>query len=147
MSMTGLSVFDTTLQQTNVWLNDVAQEYGSDDKHLVFQGMRMTLQALRDRLIVDEAAHLGAQLPILLSGFYYENWRPSTNPSKERKKEEFLNSVRNRLQKVNPNIDIERMVRAVFRVLAMRVSTGEIEDITSILPPELKELWPESVRT
>lgn len=146
MSMTGLPVFDATTQETNLWLNDVAQEYGSDDKHLVFQGFRMTLQALRDRLTLGEAANLGAQLPILLSGFYYENWRPSSNPSKERKKEEFLNNVRNRLQNVNPNIDVEKMVRAVFRVLAMRVSTGEIEDITGIMPSELKELWPESVR-
>jgi len=99
----------------------------------------MTLQALRDRLILVEANHLGAQLPILLmSSFYYENWRPSTSPSQERKKDEFFNSIRNRLQNVNANMDIEGMVRAVFRVLVMYVSTGEIEDMTGILPSGLK---------
>lgn len=55
--------------------------------------------------------------------------------------------MRERLQNVNANIDIERMMRSVFSVLAMRVSTGEIEDVTGILPAEGKELWPESVRT
>jgi uncharacterized protein (DUF2267 family) len=86
----------------------------------------MTLQALRDRLILLEANHLGAQLPILLmSSFYYENWRPSTSPSQERKKDEFFNSIRNRLQNVNANMDIEGMA-------------GEIEVMTGILPSGLK---------
>jgi uncharacterized protein (DUF2267 family) len=94
----------------------------------------MTLQVLRDRLILLEANHLGAQLPILLmSSFYYENWRPSTSPSQERKKDEFFNSIRNRLQNVNANMDIEGMA-------------GEIEVMTGILPSGLKKLCFESVR-
>jgi len=146
MSMTGLSAFDHTVQKSNVWVNDLAQNLEWDDKHKAFQGMRMTLHALRDRLPVEEAAHLGAQLPVLLAGFYYEDWRPANKPTKERSKEEFLARIRDYLQNTDPDVDVEKLVRTVFEQLAMRISTGEIEDVTSMMPSELKELWPGSVR-
>ena len=63
MSTTGLEVFDTTLQKTNVWLNDVMQELGWDDERpRAYLALRTMLHALRDRLMVGEAMHLGAQL-------------------------------------------------------------------------------------
>lgn len=145
MTMTGLSVFDTTTQKTNDWVNDVAASLGWDDKHRAFQGLRNTLHVLRDRLTTEEAAHLGAQLPILLAGFYYEGWRPVTNPSKERSKDEFLAGIREYFQTVDPNVDAEQVARATFKVLANRVSTGEIEKVKGMMPKAIEELWPESV--
>jgi uncharacterized protein (DUF2267 family) len=148
MTTTGLPVFDKTLEKTNIWVNDVAKELGVADKHKVFQGLRMTLHALRDRIPPEEATQVGSQLPILLAGFYYENWRAGATPTKERTKEAFLNHVRERIQNSNPDfdIDIERLVKAVFFVLAARISEGEIQEVVSILPVELRELMPESVR-
>jgi uncharacterized protein (DUF2267 family) len=32
--------------------------------------------------------------------------------------------------------------RAVFTVLARRVSEGEIEDVKQVLPAEIRDLWP-----
>jgi uncharacterized protein (DUF2267 family) len=151
MAMTGLSVFDTTLQNTHTWINDVAAELGWEDKHRAFQGLRIVLHALRDRLTVEEAAHLGAQLPILLSGFYYESWKPATSPTKVRSKDAFLNQVREQLEGIQfplnkLDVSIEQLVRAVFRVLAQRVTQGEIEDIVKMLPSDLKDLWPQEAR-
>ena len=51
MSMTGLDVFDTTIHKTNTWLNDLAQELGGLDRHRSYLAMRVTLHALRDRLL------------------------------------------------------------------------------------------------
>ena len=76
MSMTGLEVFDTTLQKTNEWLDEIMDELALQDRHTAYVALRGTLHALRDRLPVQEAVHLGAQLPILVRGFYYEGWRP-----------------------------------------------------------------------
>ena len=38
--------------------------------------------------------------------------------------------------------DVEQAVRAVCRVLAARVTKGEIEDIRHGMPAEVRELWP-----
>jgi uncharacterized protein (DUF2267 family) len=38
--------------------------------------------------------------------------------------------------------DVERITRAVFKLLAHRVSEGEIEHIKEVLPEELVSLWP-----
>ncbi len=76
MSATGLDVFDTTVQKTNIWLNDLMKVLGWQDRHKAYLALRATLHALRDRLTVDEVAHFGAQLPMLMRGFYYEGWDP-----------------------------------------------------------------------
>jgi hypothetical protein len=78
MSATGLEVFDTTLHKTNIWLNDLMQIGGWQDRQVAYRALRATLHALRDRLTIDEVAQLSAQLPMLIRGFYYENWDPSS---------------------------------------------------------------------
>ena len=93
MSTTGLDAFDTTLQKTAVWLKEIMAEFGSKDRHLAYLALRATLHALRDRLTVEEAVHLGAQLPMLVRGFYYEGWTPSGKPVKV-KKAGFLVAIR-----------------------------------------------------
>ncbi len=39
------------------------------------------------------------------------------------------------------HMEPEEIAPAVFSVLATHVSAGEIDDITRLLPQELKELW------
>jgi uncharacterized protein (DUF2267 family) len=138
MSQTGLETFDTTVQKTNHFINEVMGELGWQDKHKAYLALKATLHALRDRLTIDEVAHFGAQLTMLSRGFYYEGWRPAGKPLKERHKAEFLAHIDHELQHGDP----ERVARAVFTVLAHRVSQGEIEDVKQTLPGELRELWP-----
>jgi uncharacterized protein (DUF2267 family) len=147
MAMKGLEVFDKTTQLTELWVNDVAKELSTDDKHKAFQGLRATLHVLRDRLNLGEAANLGAELPILLAGFYFEGWKPENNPTKERTKEEFLDRLRNHLHNYAlTDVDAEQLARSVFKVLTARVPAGEVENVTHNLHTGLKELFPESVR-
>jgi uncharacterized protein (DUF2267 family) len=143
MSMTGVDTFDTTIQKTNIWLNDLMRELNWDDRHKAYAVLRQVLHALRDRLTLEEAVHLGAQLPMLIRGFYYESWTPAGNPGRERRKDEFLAPIREHF-KNDPHVDPEHVVRAVFRVLARRVTEGEIRDVKGMLPQEIAELWPEA---
>src|SRR5262245_9160512 len=141
MSATGLEVFDTTVNQTNSWLNEVLEVAGWRDRHKAYLAMRATLHALRDRLTVEEVAQLAAQLPMLMRGFYYEGWDPTRKPRKERQLEPFLARSTEGFRGGDP-VDPERVARAVFTVLAMRVTQGEIEDVKHIIPAEIRELWP-----
>lgn len=140
MSTTGLEVFDTTVQKTNNWINDLMQLLRWPDKHKVYQALRVTLHALRDRLTIEEVAHLGAQLPMLVRGFYYEGWDPAGKPRKERHKDDFLARIDEHFKDDN-FVDPEQVARAVFFLLAERVSSGEIQDVKHVLPAEIRELW------
>jgi uncharacterized protein (DUF2267 family) len=135
-------VFDNTMQKTQIWLNDLMQDLDWEDRpHKAYLGLRTVLHALRDRLTVEEAVQLGAQLPMLVRGFYYEGWTPKHKPHKERHKEQFLNHVREAFRDdvtVNP----QQLVRAVFRVLQRHTSPGEIDDVKHVMPKALQELWP-----
>lgn len=141
MSTTGLDVFDTTLQKSNNWLRELQEELNwGDDRHRAYLALRSTLHALRDRLTPEEAVHLGAQLPMLIRGVYYDGWKLSDMPNKVRDKNEFLSRIRQDFYN-DPTIDPEQIVRAVFSLLSRKVSEGEIKDIRGIMPRELQDLW------
>jgi uncharacterized protein (DUF2267 family) len=143
MSTTGLEVFDRTIHKTNTWLKELMETLDCEDRQEAYLALRATLHALRDRLTIEEVAHLAAQLPMLIRGFYYEGWDPTGKPLKERHLDEFLARID---QELKPDgIDSEQAARAVFLVLANRISEGEIEDIEHLLPKEIRDLWPSKV--
>jgi uncharacterized protein (DUF2267 family) len=141
MPALGLEVFDTTVQRANSWLKDLMRIMEWQDRHRAYVALRATLHALRDRLTVDEVAQLGAQLPMLVRGFYYEGWDPSHKPERIRHREDFLVEIDQQFAHDAP-VDAEEIARGVFQLLESRISEGEIEDIRSVLPAELRELWP-----
>ena len=98
------------------------------------------LHALRDRLPLEQIAALGAQLPMLVRGFYYEGWRPGSKPSRERKKEQFLAHIMAAFQN-DPTADPEQIATAVFRVLQRHVTSGAIEHVVATLPHSVRVLW------
>lgn len=132
-------LFEQTLQTTHAWLSDVMHELGVDDRHKACDRIRASLHALRDRLTVEEAAHLGAQLPLLLRGVDYEGWKPAGKPVKDRSQEEFLQREEEDL--ADPTIPPELAARAVLAVLSKHVSEGEVEDVRRTLPTHIRELW------
>jgi uncharacterized protein (DUF2267 family) len=141
MTMTGLEVFDTTIHKTNVWLKEVMEGIHRGDRRKAYDALRATLHALRDRLTVEEVAQLGAQLPMLIRGIYYEGWDPTNKPLKLRGRTEFLRLIDQKF-KADDALNAELIARAVFAVLARRVTEGEIEDIKHMLPGEIRDLWP-----
>ncbi len=141
MSLTGLSQFDTTVHATNIWLKELTGRLGWEDRHRAYQALRAVLHALRDHLTVDEVATLGAQLPLLIRGIYYEGWHPADKPLRERKKEQFLAHVASAFP-ANLGIDAEEVARAALEVLAAHVTGGEVRGIQHVLPAEIRTLLP-----
>jgi uncharacterized protein (DUF2267 family) len=140
--MQTVGVFDRTVQKTHEWLTELAEigEFTSETQ--AYTALRAVLHSLRDRLVVDEAAALAAELPMLVRGIYFEGWKPALAPNRERTMEAFLDSVRESLRGANWTIDAEQACRAVFQLLTRRISAGEIRDVRSMLPGVIQELWP-----
>jgi len=134
-------IFGKTLQKTHVWLRDLMTELDWEDEHKAYLALRAVLQVLRDRLTVEEAVQLAAQLPMLVRGFYFEGWDPTGKPLKERHQEEFVARVKSYFTK-DERVDPEKVVRAVFKVLSKHVTGGEIKDIKHVIPASVRALWP-----
>jgi uncharacterized protein (DUF2267 family) len=135
-----LEGLERTVHKTHEWLNDIMNTVGANDAHLAYGALRAVLHALRDRLTVDEAVQLGAQLPMLIRGLYYEGWCPRGKPAKTHKAD-FLAAIRHQIpgpDRMHPEI----LARAVLTVLARHVSAGEVRDVKANLPMELRDLWP-----
>jgi uncharacterized protein (DUF2267 family) len=142
MGQTGFPNFDTTVQKTNQVLNQIEQAYGwpKDRRNQSYAALRAVLHALRDRLTVTEAAQLGAQLPTLLRGVYYEGWRPAAVPVKLHR-EAFLQRIQ---REVPYEVEggVELLVRRVLAALRRYVTDGEWEDIKASVPKDLASVLP-----
>jgi len=133
-------VFLTTLEKTNRWVNEICDLLHWDDRHKAYHGLRAVLHALRDRLPVPEAAHLGAQLPMLIRGMFYEDWKPAAAPIKIKTAQEFYDLVQRHFR-ADRNVNPMRLTEAVLKMLSTNTSPGELEKVLGIFPPELRALW------
>ncbi len=147
----GVRAFDSSLQKTNIWLKDLMKEMGwpfKEDRGHVYRErayalLRVSLHAIRDGLNASSAAHLGAQLPMIVRGFYYEGWKPVARPKTFRDQKVFFETMREQLGSANREFDVEHGFYAVLRVLNRHVSTGEIEKVRATMPKKLRMIWPQ----
>ena len=143
MSAVGLEGIDQAVQQTHIWINEVERKLGWDSKPRAYRLLKAVLQALRDHLQINEAADLGAQLPMLIRGIYYDQWQPAKMTTSERHLESFLDRIDNSF-KPDPIDDTAKAVSAVFSLLSEKISAGEIDDVRNAMPKEIRALWPQS---
>jgi uncharacterized protein (DUF2267 family) len=134
-----MSVFDHATQKAELWVNEMMRELGTDDPRLAYHAMGAALQALRDRLRVDEAAQLAAQLPLVVRGLYYEGWHPAATPVHIRQPDEFLSTVAQRLTG-GRDVAPERALSALFEVMRRHLSPGEVDSLVHVLPRGIAEL-------
>ncbi|HLG73059.1 MAG TPA: DUF2267 domain-containing protein [Chloroflexota bacterium] len=109
---------------------------GWTDRHKAYTALRATLHALRERLRVDESAQLSAQLPLVIRGVYWEGWNPHRTTDRP-----FLAEIHAAFRH-DPEVDPECAARAVFSAMIREVSAGEMEDVRSILPRDIRMLMP-----
>ncbi len=143
MSATGIDAFDKTLQTTNIWLNEIMAEIGPD-RQVAWKVLSTVLHKLRDRLPIGLAAHLGAQLPLLVRGAYYDQFEPARLPAECASREQFTAEVAEWMSDTRP-VDPDLAVRAVFGVLSRHVAEGQIDKVCQALPKNLRQ-WFEGIR-
>lgn len=102
------------------------------------------LHALREVISVEESLQLMAQLPMFLKAVYVNEWT-LRNREKVRNTEEFIDLIR-KFDGITSIHDFatddlaENYIHATFIMLRKYVSLGELEDIRTELPKDLKSL-------
>ena len=141
MSAQGLEVIDRTVEATHRWIHELSSRLGWEDRRQALLLLRVTLTALRDLLSHDEAAHLGAQLPILLRGMYYEGWRPSATPL-TLDRAAFEARIARQLRE-DGEYEGPADIGEALSVIALHVSPGEVADVKAALPDDIRAMWPD----
>jgi uncharacterized protein (DUF2267 family) len=142
MSATGLEVFDDTIQKTNIWLKEIGETLGRDNRRLAYRALRAVLHALRDRMTIEEAAHLSAELPMLVRGIFYEQYRPTDMPAKIREQQEFLDLINREIADA-PELPPQEAAKAVFLCLNRHLDPHQAIHARDMMPESIRRLWPE----
>jgi uncharacterized protein (DUF2267 family) len=137
MSVRSVDAIERSVHKANEWLKDLTHELGIDDEEAAWRVLRSYFHVLRDRLTVDEAAQLAAQLPHLLRGVFYEGFDPSRQPEKIRDRDTFLARLAERAQLPDQS-EAQRAATATTRVLRRHITKGELDDVMSQLPKEIR---------
>ena len=111
------------------------------DRQVAWHALGAVLHALRDRLQVGLAVHLGAQLPLLIRGLYYDQWRPTEQALKLRSAEPFLEHVADGLSDIRP-VNVKDATQTVFRVLNHYIDPHQVEKVRQALPENIRTMWP-----
>lgn len=138
--MTTLQDLDKAASAAREWVDDLTHRLGWHDRERVYLVLIAALHALRDCVGHDEAVYLGACLPTLLRGLYYEGWHPGRHPEAKSRRA-FLERIHDGVHR-DPAVDAEQVARAVLALLADRLPAAEIEDVKAATPRELHNLWP-----
>lgn len=128
----------STLQLTGEWINDLMMSYPFQDQHKAFVLLMATLKTVRDRIVPEEAMHLGSQLPALIRGFYYDGW-DFKRKSKDRSVDQFYLSVQKHLNG-HDDIVLEETVPIALKVILNRIDEGEAEEVVHNLPKRIQEI-------
>lgn len=142
---TKVDVLDASLQKTINLLNDICVEFGwpEERRFQAYKALRTVLHEIRDRLPVTESAHLAAQLPMLVRGFYYEGWKPEEVPRKIHR-QAFLDEVQRNFQ-LSVDGGSERIVDGIVYVLSRYIEPNILKRIQQEFPADLRSIFRRAV--
>ncbi len=133
------AIIERSAEKANIWLKDIATELGDGDLQYAYRVLRAVLHVLRDRLTIDVAAKLAAQLPTLIRGIYYEGWDPSRTPMPPYTVDTFIEHVVSE-GRFSGETEASVAVTAVAAVLSKRLTLDEVDVILAVMPETLRVL-------
>jgi len=135
-------ILENNIHQTMDWIYAVEEACHWDDENQrkAFIALRAVLHQLRDLLALETAAALSSQLPLLIRGIFFENWKPDSNSSKIFERDDFLKKVGKAMYPYR-DMDIEKTIKGVFNVLSRKLPPGVFENILQAIPKDIQELY------
>ncbi len=139
---TNILSLDRAIQNTILWINDIQEELHWDSRDMVYKATKAVLQAIRDRLPIEELAHFSANLPMIMKGMLMDGYDPRDKPLKMKTIEEFYDCIQDyydaqRRAVINP----EDAARGVINTLALRMGGGEMQKVADNMPERIKPLF------
>lgn len=141
MTKHDLSILDHASHTAHEWVSELAGRLDWSSQKSALRLLRTTLHLVRDHLLVDELAQFSAQLPLLIRGMLFEGWVPKRTPSKDRSAEGFLRAIEEEMGDTQEYRGSEDL-KYVFELLNAHLTAGEIEDVRSCLPGDIRAFWP-----
>lgn len=126
-------------------IDAVQDELGWESKDKTYQATKAVLQSIRDRLQIEEAIHLSANLPLIMKGMMMDGYTLKNKPERIRDLEGFLELVQvNYDASMRDIIEPEDAVVVVLKVLNSRMGGGELTKVAANMPEPIKRLFREA---
>ena len=135
-----IDVLENSIQKTNELLKKIEADLEWEDrKNQAYQALRVVLHALRDRMTVEDAVHLSAQLPLFIKGVFFDGWKPNEVPIKMNRAE-FVQRVAREFR-LDVEGGIEIVIQVVLNDLFDTVDPAEKIKVMDTLPRDIAELF------
>ena len=136
--------FEQYASDGNRFINEVAYQLDTDHNSAA-RVTRAVLHAIRDRIPPDDAIQFAQGLPMALKGEFVDRYDISKTPVIIRSKEKFIEFVRSKDGLAAPVDFPDResvifALQAVFYVLELNMSYGQVEQIKKMLNIEIVDL-------
>lgn len=118
----------------------------NDDTEKAGRILSAILHGLRELISTKESLQLIAQFPMFLKAVYVNGWRIKDKKLRVKTMEDFIDLVKNfdspsEINDFGYDYDLaEKYIYTTFIMLRQYISLGELEDIRSELPKELKDM-------
>jgi uncharacterized protein (DUF2267 family) len=126
------------------FIDEVAHELKTTDTDKAGRLTRCVVRALRKKLSIEDSFSLLAQLPMALKAVYVDGWKLLSLNEKPKISgfvSEVLNEDDNSAWRDFSNEEeVKLTIIAVFRVLSKHIIITEYEQLTQLLPPDLKSV-------
>lgn len=136
--------FNQFAADANKFLKELSIELNLiDEPEKVYRIVSAILHALRDIISTEESIQLISQFPMFLKALYVNRWDVHIKKNKIKNTENFIQLIK---EKTGPTAEVdfpddeqtELYISVTFIVLRKYISFGELEDLKSNLPKDLK---------
>ncbi|XLS30693.1 DUF2267 domain-containing protein [Flavobacteriaceae bacterium M23B6Z8] len=138
--------FNKYAHEGNAFLKEYTRELNlGDDTEMGGRILSAILHALRDVISIEESLQLIAQFPMFLKAVYVNGWSPKANRSRIKTRVDFIDLIRKHdgvtsVHDFRSDEQANRYIDTTFILLRKYISLGELEDIRTELPKDLKDM-------
>lgn len=141
------SIFDKYASDGNRFINELAEKLNHpEDTIRAARKLKAVLHSLRNHLTVEESVQLLSQLPMFMKAIFVDKWTFHHKAKRIKHLDDFYKEVQNTIKETSqldfPHLnDASEATSVILFMLKRYVSEGEMEDIRSIMPKNLKVMF------